>query len=91
MNDDQSPGLYVPGVDGSFKRKVATEPEARPLLVYEADTGVLILNFQLVFNQHSRRVSDVVIQSKNGMIAGVLITSEAMGPEEIRQLANVGK
>lgn len=88
MSDGSNKGLYVPGTDGAFKFKGTAEPENRPVLTYEGDTGVLLLNFTPVFAQHYRKVTDVVVQARKGVICGVLIMSEAMGPEEIRKLTS---
>lgn len=88
---DNGKGLYVPGKDGSFKFKGTAEPESRPVLTYESDTGVLLLNFNQLFVQYHRRVSDVVVQTRAGVVCGILVMSEALGPEEIQNLLNLEK
>lgn len=78
-------GLYVPGNDGGFRFREAAEQEERPVLSYEEDTGVLLLNFNLVFVPRGRLLRDVILQTEGGVAMGLLLTTSAMGPEERRR------
>lgn len=84
-------GLYVPDKKGQgFEFKESKTVEERPILSYEADTGRVLLNINLLLMQNGRRLQDVSIISNNGVIQGIMCTSEPMGPEEIKALKEQG-
>lgn len=83
-------GLYVPGKDGRMEFKESKTVEERPILSYEADSGNVLLNVNLLLMQQGRRLRDVTVISNGGIIQGVLCTSDAMGPDEIRKLKEAG-
>lgn len=81
-----SNGLYVPNAEGRFAFKQADEKETRPVLEFERDTGTLSLNFNTIFVEHRRKLKDVHLITHDGYIVGVVLTSDAMGPQEVAQL-----
>lgn len=79
-------GLLVPDAEGKFRFQGVKEQEIRPILSYERDTGVVLFNVNMLLRDYRRKMRDVMLQTTDGMIMGVVITSVAMGPEEIRKL-----
>lgn len=77
-------GLLVPGADGQFRFKGLKEEETRPVLTYEKDTGVILLNFNLILLPDGRKLQDVIMQTVDGTIMGIVLTSTRMGPEELK-------
>lgn len=76
-------GLYVPGADGGFRFQGIKEEENRPVLTYEKDTGVILFNFNLILLSNGRKVQDIIMQTQEGLLMGLVLTSTAMGPEEL--------
>lgn len=81
-------GLYVPGDDGGFRFRGLKEEETRPVLTYEEDTGVILLNFNLILVPRGRMLRDIITQTQDGLVMGLVLTSTAMGPEEIARRSN---
>lgn len=75
-------GLYIPDKGGEFRFKEAAEKEERPILTFEEDTGTILLNFNLILIPKGRKLRDVILQTHEGTIMGVVLTSSEMGPEE---------
>lgn len=75
-------GIYVPNAKGEFRFKESAEREERPVLTFEKDTGVILFNFNLILNPVGRYAQDVIMQTHEGQLMGLVITSTAMGPEE---------
>lgn len=78
-------GLYVPGKDG-FQFRESAQAEERPILSYEQDSGRILLNFNVIFRDHGRKLQDIVCITNGGMVQGLILTSTAMGPEELAAL-----
>lgn len=77
-------GIYVPASDGSFRFKESKVAEDRPVLTFEKDTGVILFNFNLILLPAGRKLQDVIMQTQEGTVMGLVLTSTAMGPEELK-------
>lgn len=82
-------GIYIPNAKGEFRFKEAAEKEERPVLTFEKDTGVILLNFNLILTPVGRHVQDVIMQTHEGRLMGLVITSTEMGPEEKARRSSV--
>lgn len=84
MAEDTTKGLYVPNEEGRFQFRGVQEQETRQILTYEHDTGNILLDFWQILLPRGRKLRDVILQTKDGVVVGVLITSDPMGPEELK-------
>lgn len=75
-------GLYLPGKDGEMTFRGIAEPEERPILSYEEDTGVIFLNFNAILAPKFRKLRDITIITEGGQARGIVLSSMAMGPDE---------
>lgn len=82
--------LYVPGEDGKMRARGLATPEQIPVLRMEDDTGTIKFDFVQLCLQQKRIPKDVIIQTKEGRLAGVLVLTEAMPPGMIKDLQDRG-